>query len=186
MTPPAHLAAGYLINRIFREKEQINQKALLIISLIGSFAPDIDGFYGGMITGHRTIFHTPLFWMGLTLLSYFYLRIKKKSNIMIYLAAFSLGAFGHIFLDWFSSRTAGIRVFYPFIYRDYSLFPLDPTQGHVAVWPSREQLEFWRFYLENTFLVVIEISIIIVGIFLCVSDIIRKRTKKQVKDSSYK
>ncbi len=137
----------------------------MAICLVGTLLPDIDTqFFKYLKDHHNSISHAPLFWLTLISVVYGISWLTKDRKIRPDLAAFSLGVFSHLFLDWFGGKTAGILIFYPFSHTVYSLLPLHPERGQISTLPSREWLEFSKFYLTNTFLVISELSIVLVAI----------------------
>jgi len=174
MLTPSHIATGYILSEVFMNKFNLPQTDNLLITTIaiaGSLAPDIDGLFGLQIKDHhKTVFHAPIFW-GLFILIIGLIGFSIKNVlIVISIAAFGSGVFFHLFSDWFSGRTAGIRIFYPFSERQYSLFPLKPKKGAVSVFPNKKNIkeyrEFMKYYFKNKFLVFTEISIILIAIFI--------------------
>jgi hypothetical protein len=161
MTPIAHLSAGYIVYRISELSfSEVPSNAVLGLSILGVFIPDIDGLFGNNMNNHRyTLFHAPLFWLSLVLLSPIF-----GPTVAVGMRIFSLGLLSHLLLDWVSARTCGVMLFYPFTKKPYSLFPLTPEMGAISTLPNKKQLHFWKFYLKNKFLVMTEGAIIFVGI----------------------
>jgi membrane-bound metal-dependent hydrolase YbcI (DUF457 family) len=169
---PTHIAAGYIVSEILIRNSNlqgVNNPLITELTILGSLVPDIDGLFGKQLKDHRkTVFHAPLFWLlvmsTICLIIYFY---TNKQGLIYYLA-FSFGVLSHLFLDWFSGRTAGIRIFYPFSKKQYSLFTLDPTKGAVGVFPNKKNfhkyLVYVRFFCKNKFLVLAEIIIILTAV----------------------
>lgn len=167
MTPSTHLASGYLVYRAAAFLGATQSANLLLLSMLGSFAPDIDGLFPGQrMNNHRnTIFHTPFFWILACLLALLFLQISRP-GFLIYSLVFFIGSFLHLFLDWVSARTGGVRLFYPFSQKAYSLFPLSLEHGDIPVLPNGGYKNFWKFYFQNTFLIIVEASIILFASFL--------------------
>jgi membrane-bound metal-dependent hydrolase YbcI (DUF457 family) len=174
MTPPAHIASGLII--FYFLKDRLKFKYVFLVSMAGSLIPDIDGFLGGQVNNHRyTVFHAPFVWLGLILfLGLFLFKSKKMRN---YILVFALALFGHLFLDWFAGRTAGIQIFYPFSKKIYSFCSLEPEKGNIPILPNKEHLDFLKFYLENKFLLFTEILLILVGFFVFIKQIYGKLHK---------
>ncbi len=167
MTPLAHISSGYLIYKLTAHPLGVNDPTLLLISVIGANTPDIDSLFGNKMKDHRnTIFHSPLFWIFLYLLL-FSTDILGTSHLHM-LNLFTLGVLIHLSLDWVSARTSGIRLFYPFSKKLYSLFPTQPEKGDIPVFPNKKHKEFWRFYLENKLLILFELIIITSPLFLLI------------------
>ena len=114
MLPFAHLASGYLVYASVAHSVEVNSTPLLSAALAGALAPDIDGLFGAQIKDHKnTVFHAPLFWLCMCAIAF----TAGKGWFPIFippLIVFFLSIFIHLFLDWMSARTSGIRVFYPF------------------------------------------------------------------------
>lgn len=162
MTSFAHLSSGYWVYKIASNAPGVETSLLLSLSMAGALAPDIDGLFGKKMRDHRnTIFHAPSFW----LLSFVTIRtfifLGSNESLVVYVNAFFSGVFIHLFLDFFSGRTTGIRLFYPFSKKIYALFPIHPEKGNIPVLPNREHLSFWKFYFENKFLVLTELLVIL-------------------------
>lgn len=169
MTPLAHLSSSYVIYAAVSGTVEPSNGALLIVAIAGSLIPDLDGLRSAQFKDHRNTFlHAPLFWLALLIIS---LLVHKFTEIGIgYIAVFFVGAFFHLFLDWFSGRTDGLRMWYPFSRKSYSLFPTKPHMGEIQVLPNKKHKQFWEFYFENKFLIVSEGILIISPIviyFLC-------------------
>ncbi len=174
MQVPTHIATGYILSEVFINNFNLQRTDNLLITtltMVGSLAPDIDGLFGLQIKDHhKTVFHTPIFW-GLFILIIGLIGFSINNVlIVVSVAAFGSGIFFHLFLDWFSGRTAGIRIFYPFSERQYSLFPLKPKKGAVSVFPNKKNIkeyrEFMKYYFKNKFLIFTEILIILIAIFI--------------------
>ncbi len=163
----AHLASGILLYYLLKKK--LKHSYLFYICLIGSLVPDLDALFGKQVNAHRyTVFHAPLFWLGLfVFLMIIFLRNKKVKTC---LSAFLLAVGSHLFFDWITGRTAGIQFFYPFSKKIYSLYPLHPEKGNISIWTSLEQMDFWRFYWENKLLVALEAGLIFGGLFLLLKE----------------
>ena len=76
-----------------------------------------------------------------------------------------MGALLHLFTDWFTARTVGIKWFYPFSNKDYFLFSIQPEQGQVSVWEMIID-PYFSFYLENKFLMWSEILICVAALIM--------------------
>jgi len=163
MLPFAHLSSGYLVYAAVAHTVDLDNVPLFGIALAGAMAPDIDGLFGAQMKDHRnTVFHAPLFWLGLSIVAFILGRIFVPT-LKLPMLTFFLSVFVHLSLDWFSARTSGIRLLYPFSKKNYSCFPLLPEKGTLPVFPDKEHLktwvEFWRFYFSKKFLVITELLI---------------------------
>ncbi|MCL4375116.1 metal-dependent hydrolase [Patescibacteria group bacterium] len=165
MLIPTHLAAVYLLSKGYCEGLGGlcgSESVFTTVSIIGALLPDIDIFFGKKVNEHRnTIFHTPIFWIIVLILLKIY-RFFNRS-LTPYIIAIGLGVFSHLFLDWLSGRTTGIRLLYPASKKQYSLFPTDPKIGNVEILPNkRNKKRYLRWmvnYFNNRFLVGVEILI---------------------------
>ena len=166
MTPIAHISSGYLVYAGIANTVKPDNFLLLLVSIAGALVLDMDALFGGKIKDHRnTVFHAPLFWLVVFIVAFgvSYLLIP---TLLIYIYAFFLGVFIHLFLDWLGGRTAGIKIFYPFTDKKYALFPIKPEKGDISVLSIKGQGPFWKFYLKNKILVVIELIIIVSPVFV--------------------
>lgn len=122
-----HIAGGLLFTGIFASFWNINifsDAGLIGLTVLGSVLPDIDhtkspigkvfwplSRYLDTRYGHRTITHSLLFLLGLTLFSYLIQRLACPSYPITLILFFS--AFSHLILDMIT--IAGIPLFYPFV-----------------------------------------------------------------------
>lgn len=168
MIIPAHLAGGYLALKLadkLQPEMGFYNNEMMVIGILGAILPDIDSFRFKYIKDHHDSFtHLPLFWI-LAFILVFGLEILFKIQIINYTIALFLGIFSHLFLDWFSGRTTGIKIFYPFSGKAYSLFTINPDKGKIPIslLLNKENKDFLLFYWENKFLFFVEIGIIILG-----------------------
>ncbi len=175
MVPLTHLVVGYLFSKTYCEMLGIpcgSEQAFTAVTIISSVFPDIDIFFGKKINEHRnTIFHAPIFWISFTTILIIYCFFNN--SFLPYSVALGFGVFSHIFLDWFSGRTIGIRLFYPFSKKMYSLFPLNPAMGNVSFLPNKNDqekyLKFLGNYFNNPFLALAEVGIYIIFLLTIVS-----------------
>lgn len=169
MTIPAHAAGGFLILQVIDKINPgfgLREPKILLAGVLGSILVDVDAFfYEELKDHHNSLLHTPLFWALVFILGHFWGSFTKNSSIINITFALSIGVFSHLFLDWFGARRSGIRIFYPFSERMYSLYPLDPGKwgSPWRLLPKREHLEF---YLKNKFLFLTEVSIVLVGLYI--------------------
>lgn len=160
MTLPAHVAGGYLAFKAvttISPEFGLNEPKIFLVTILGSILPDIDVFfYKEMKEHHNSLLHTPLFWIFIFILGYGVSLLTKNPSIKNITFALSFGVFSHFFLDWFSARRSGIRIFYPFSQKMYSLFPLNQGKwgSPFTFFPKKEQVEF---YVKNKFLFLTEI-----------------------------
>lgn len=171
MTLPAHLAGGYLAIQLASElKPELglgNDTLYIFVGLIGAILPDLDGFFFKYLKDHhKSPLHAPLFYLVIFTLIYSLDKLFYLKNLELFLVAFLLGIITHLFLDWFSGRTTGLRLFYPFKLKDYSLFPLDPEKGKVpiSIIPNKEYKGYLKFYIQNKFLFIVELLLILLAL----------------------
>lgn len=131
MLPPGHIAAGYLVTKVFLgiTKPELNTTQtdqLLLWGMFFAFAPDLDMFYAfwkeksfkhtGKSFNHRQfISHIPLVW----LIAGFIVVIFAKNQFIQYFGLIIwLSSWSHFVLD---SESLGIRWLYPFSKKFYAL-----------------------------------------------------------------
>lgn len=176
MLSPTHLAVGYLFSKTYCGILGMpcgSAQIFTTVSIASSLFPDIDIFFGKKVNEHRnTVLYAPIFWTSIMLLLIPYSLFNRNS--LPYIVAIGFGIFSHIFLDWLSGRTTGIRLFYPFSKRMYSLFPLNPAMGNVDILPNKKNKEKYfrwlRNFFSNPFLAIVEIFIFInflLALFFC-------------------
>lgn len=171
-----HAAVGYLFSKTYCDvlKMDCGSNSLFTAAtIIASTVSDLDGLFGKKINQHRnTIFHTPLFWLGIVLVLFLISFLVRSLILQSYIVAISLGIFSHLFLDWFSGRTIGIRLFYPFSKKMYSLFPLRPKLGDIPLIPNKkyrdQYIRFIRFYFNNVFLAISELMILAITFYVLI------------------
>jgi len=179
MTLPAHISGGYLALNIVNKINPnlgLSTNGLIIAWLVGSVLPDIDFMFFKYVKDHHNSWpHAPLFWIAIYLTVLTPGFILKNQIIKGYSTALIIGILIHLFLDWFSGRTAGIRMFYPFSQQVFSLYPLNPQKGEVptSIFPNKEYIEFFRFYAQNKFLIFSEIALTISGLFLFLFNLLK-------------
>lgn len=160
MTLPAHVAGGYLALKVTTNIVPglgLTEPEMLLVTILGSVLMDIDVFfYKEMRDHHNSLLHTPLFWVLIFILGYGIDWFTKNPSIKNITNALFISVFSHFLLDWFSARRSGIRIFYPFSQKMYSLFPLDQGKwgSSFRIFPKKEQVEF---YIKNKFLFLTEI-----------------------------
>jgi len=179
MVLPAHIAGGYLALHIVNKINpllRLTTTGLLIAGLIGSVLPDIDFVFFKYIKDHHNSWpHTPLFWIAIYLIVFSLGFVLKNQIMKDYSTALIIGILSHFFLDWFSGRTAGIRILYPFSQHVFSFCPLNPQQGEVptSIFPNKAYVGFFKFYAQNKFLLFSEIGLTLSGIFLFVFNLLK-------------
>ena len=176
MTLPAHIAGGYLAIKLTHKlflKSKISQTTSIKAAIIGAMLVDLDIFiYPLMKDHHDSLLHTPFFWLILYLISFVFNKFILSQKLKVLSDALFVGIMSHLFLDWFGARSAGIRIFYPFSNLRYSLFPLDPEKAAISIYSLPQLIEFGKFYGENKFLVSIEVTVILLALFILIKQII--------------
>lgn len=165
MFVPSHIASGYLLGKganRWLPKNWDHSKFVLMV-IIGAVIPDVDGIFSDTVAGHHSILHTPIFWFGFYALAIIMSKIMDRKNIHPLGLGIMLGAQLHLFTDWFTARTVGIQCLYPFSYKDFFLYPIQPEQGQVTVWEMVKD-PYFSFYLENGFLLWTEIGLLVFSI----------------------
>ncbi len=167
MTFAGHIGGAYITLQLanaFNPTLRLDQPTVLI-GIIGGAIPDIDSFFYKQIKDHHdSPLHTPFVWASFFL---FLLGVNYFLNmgLQLYIFALLIGVFSHIFLDWYAGRIAGVRIFYPFSKKRYSLFPMNPDQGKVPL-KAVFTKEYIKFYSKNRFLLISEIFIVLAAIAL--------------------
>ena len=162
----SHLSAGYIAGKATRASGYT-----MSLWLAGSLLPDIDGLWSSSVAGHHSFPHSPFFWLCLIILSFL---LPKKSALKYGIFIVSISAFIHLFTDWFTARTTGIQLLYPWSLFDYSLFPINPDKGNIPI-INMLGWEYFSFYLDNIFLFIFEFSINIFAFILLCSSYNRKK-----------
>lgn len=181
MVLPAHISGGYVVLHIANKINPhlgLSTSGVMIAGLIGSVLPDVDFIFFTYVKDHHNSWpHTPLFWIAIYLMVFASGFIFKNQTIKDYSTAVIIGILSHFFLDWFSGRTAGIRLLYPFSQHVFSLYPIDPQKGEVptSILPNKEYVEFFKFYAQNKFLLFSEIGLTISGILLFIFNLFNGR-----------
>tara|TARA_B110000438_G_scaffold61658_1_gene61966 strand:+ start:801 stop:1280 length:480 start_codon:yes stop_codon:yes gene_type:complete len=135
------------------------------VLLFASILPDVDGLMSETVAGHHSILHTPIYWIVIFGLMVFVGRIIKNEKIKPISLGIFIGTQLHLFSDWFTARTVGIKWLYPFSDKDYFLYQIQPEQGQGSIW-EMVQNPYFSFYMSNGFLFWIEIGIVVFSVFL--------------------
>lgn len=149
----SHLASGYLLHRL-----KIFEKKWLVLWLISSVVPDIDGLWSKSVVEHHSILHTPVFWMFLCGFGWLAGYLKNNNNIKTIFIILFLGSIAHLFTDYITARTVGIKWMYPINNIDYYLFPIIPEKGNIPIW-QMVVAPYITFYVENKVLTILELLI---------------------------
>jgi membrane-bound metal-dependent hydrolase YbcI (DUF457 family) len=170
MLLPAHIAGGYLVIKVAeRVRHRVAVGAsVLFVAVIGAITPDLNFFFYRYIKDHHNNpMYAPLVWLALFLFLHLVIRMWPTilGRYRIYINAFMLGVFSHLFLDWYAGRTTGVMLLYPFSETQYSLFTLHPSAGRVSPLGGLHGYDQWlRFYAHNVFLVVSEVAVMVAGV----------------------
>lgn len=164
----SHIATGYIAGKISNEKTKF-----ITIWCLATVIPDVDGLWSTTVVDHHSILHTPIFWLLFCAAIYFIgiyfknLQIKKISFILL------LGTLIHLFTDWLTARTVGIKWLYPFNDTDYFLYQIQPAKGDI---PIIEMLipPYIYFYFENKFLAYFEVGLSIFALSLFLRSYLKK------------
>lgn len=146
----AHLPAGYLLTN-WMTKGHPRRKSLMAVGLIASITPDLDLFWFYLVNERKTnhhdfVFHWPVFWIGLALLSWFVFRLLKLRGAGVFIGVALANLMLHMILD---SVAAEI----------YWLSPLADFQVNLVEVPARYDWWVWNFVLHWTFLVELSITL---------------------------
>jgi general stress protein CsbA len=178
MLLPTHLAAGYLtMHSLKRANEKLFSKTLLIVGVLAAIAPDIDGLRPTAIATHRTFPHAPLFWITVCAAGFLLAHLKYNKLFKTITVVVLINVAGHLVLDWFSGRTAGIPLLWPFDARYFNLFPIDPSKGQHSLWQPTK--EYFAFYLQNKWVAATEILILVSGCVLWLKQMVREKSRTQ-------
>src|SRR6218665_215330 len=148
----AHLPAGYLMGQALcgrQEMKELSFFSLLMASMSGAIAPDMDLFYFFLIDGrqhnhHDYFTHYPLTW-GLLLLAAWWCWCFFHKNAFLWLAVFAGSGFVHLLLDTVVGEIAWLA---PWSLQKYSL------------WGVQTRFQPWwlNFLLHPSFLLELLIS----------------------------
>ena len=167
MIPISHAATGIFILRIFsffNPAVLFNLPGILIAILL-SLLPDIDIFWAKKLNTHKSFLHAPLPWILLFVILYsinFFTHFV--STWILYFLI--VQALAHILLDYITCRTAGVKIFYPFQNKEYSLFPHTKSYGNLELHEivGKKSKNFWKHYLKNKNLVFFELLTWLLGV----------------------
>jgi len=165
MTTLAHVSVGYMTYLSIVNITGADPNGLMLVSLVGANAPDFDILSGKGLTKHRESWlHAPVFWIAAYLISIMLNRIIMFSYL--YVHVFFINVFIHMVLDWFSGRAAGVRIFYPFSKKDYTLYKFKAELDKNGVVSKVSYLDMFKSYLENKLLVIVEWGLVFAGLAL--------------------
>jgi len=161
---PSHLASGYILGK-FVKRSLWTISPFMPVLIIASILPDLDGVSSETVAGHHSILHTPICWIVIFGLMGFVGRITQNEKIKPISLGIFIGTQLHLFLDWFTARTVGIKWLYPFSDKDYFLYKIQPEQGEGPVW-EMIQNPYFSFYMENSFLFWSEIGLLFTTVII--------------------
>ncbi|MFQ6676677.1 MAG: metal-dependent hydrolase [Fidelibacterota bacterium] len=168
----SHAASGYLAGEILSRGEihKNRQKLFVWVVVIFSMVPDFDGINALTVAGHHSIFHTPVFWIVITLILWIISIFLNSLKIKIISFGLFSGTMLHLLTDWITARTVGIQWFYPFSEKNYYIYQIFPENGQI---PIVEMLQdpYFTFYMENSKLAVLEIGINVLAIIILIRKI---------------
>lgn len=162
MTAKTHILGGIAVGLMFAITQQkvgvLPLAGTATAAAVGSLFPDIDNRRSKMgsrvkmtssviqhTVGHRTLFHSPVFYFILHCL----LLLFLPSFFLPYTSAFTLGIASHLALDMLNKK--GIPLFYPY-----------PKRFHIAAFRSGGFAEF-LFAIMLFVLVLLELSLLLYG-----------------------
>jgi len=156
----SHLATGYLLHRL-----KVFEKKWLILWLTAAVIPDIDGLWSKSVVEHHSILHTPSIWIVICGFGWFVGFLRKDENIKTFFIILFIGSNVHLFTDYITARTVGIKWMYPLNNTDYYLFPIKPENGNIPIWEMIVD-PYITFYVENKILTGIELLFNFLAIIL--------------------
>lgn len=161
MFPNSHFFSGLLIAAAIQLSGFMEINGFLIaLAVIASLIPDVDGFYTDELRDHHDGYlHAPIFWAAVTILVYF-LGFPSVATIG------GISVFFHLFTDYVTARTVGIKILYPFSNQDFSLYKVESDYGIMNPSnPDKEDLiRLLNYYKQNRLLVLFEALINLSGL----------------------
>jgi hypothetical protein len=133
-----------------------------LVIAVFSILPDFDVLWSKTVNAHHsTWFHTPIFWIFVCALLSIPMYFFGALNI-IFLAGIQV--LSHLFFDLLTSRAYGIRVFYPFSEKFYSVFkPTWPVENFTLKDMIVGFIPFMKQYSKTRGRLFIEIIVALVG-----------------------
>ena len=156
----SHLATGYLLYKL-----NIFEKKWFPIWILSAWIPDIDGFWSSSVVEHHSVLHTQIFWIVLCSLGWIIGHLQKNINIKTFFIILFIGTFAHLFTDYITARTVGIKWLYPLNDVDYFLYPIIPENGDIPIWKMLVP-PYLTFYSENKLLTAFELLLNIFALVL--------------------
>ena len=91
--------------------------------------------------------------------------LRKDENIKTFFIILFIGSNVHLFTDYITARTVGVKWMYPMNNTDYYLFPIKPENGNIPIWEMIVD-PYITFYVENKVLTGIELLFNFLAIIL--------------------
>ncbi|MEF2074330.1 metal-dependent hydrolase [Consotaella aegiceratis] len=138
----AHLPAGYLLTDRMAEGRR-QRRSLMAVGLVAAVLPDLDLSWFYLVNERRTahhafVFHWPLFWVALALVSWLIPKAMRWRGSGLFIAVALANLLLHMVLD---SVAAEIAWRQPFSDRELNLVEV----------PARYDWWAWNFVLHWTF-----------------------------------
>lgn len=171
----SHAASGYIAGKVISRHKTLekHRQYFIVLVILFSLVPDVDGINSPTVAGHHSIMHTPIFWIMITLFLWIIGGYWNSSKLkMISVGVFS-GSMLHLVTDWITARTVGIQWLYPFSTINFHLFPIFPGQGQIPI-IEMVQDPYFTFYMENTKLAALEIGINVLAIIILIRNLFIK------------
>lgn len=144
----AHLPAGYLLSKSLQPI--IGTRAWLWAGLLGSIFPDFDLVYWYFFdqgTFHRQFWtHLPLFWLGISTISFALCILTKSRRAFIGYGFFISGVALHLFLDTLIAPV-------------YWLYPFSPQGTQLLTLNLSNHYDFWMWNYIMAPIMLLEFSI---------------------------
>jgi len=156
----SHIASGYILAKI-----NLFEKKWILLWLFAAIIPDIDGLWSKSVVEHHSILHTPIFWIVFCGAGWIIGHVIDNDEYKTISSIIFIGSFIHLFTDYITARTVGVKWLYPFNDTDYYLYDIKPENGRIPIW---EMLipPYILFYAENKILTIFEIILNISALVL--------------------
>ena len=166
MIPVSHALSGFIVLLPLVQTGVVEPSSFnIFLAVFFSVLPDIDGLWNPSLEEHHaSLLHAPVFWIVLSSV-FFVANLYNAAVLMLVSTLF------HLFSDYLTALTTGVRLFYPFSEKDFHLFSLnsEPDGNFNPSNPSKNQLnEFLGLYLNQKPVLVLEAAMTVTGI-LCLS-----------------
>ena len=162
----SHILSGIVMLKLFSLVFPIipfNSLAILFVICL-QLLPDMDILWAKNLSSHHeSYFHAPIFWISLSLVLMLFSSITNLVP-MWFAYIVLIQTLSHLLFDYITARTAGIPIFYPFVKKEYSLFPLNKKHGDFNQFSLKAQLDFLKLYSKNNVLLFFEIILCVFGI----------------------